>query len=372
MSRPDTPRRRSRPPRLTEDFIKVIAQTLPDNPPLDPALPKILAADAEYHLRSIIQRAKCFMKHSKRSNLTVSDIALAYKRRDRQPFLGYRGAPETPGMSDFVQVGTGVFVQRDEVVNLEDVLTKDLPREKGKRVRMQARWLTTARGKGSADTEGVLEMVEDGVEGRENMALVCAKVKGTKDVVVVLGPLVSYMRRKVHEHARASGTSEVLANVVLLMYAVFQNRNFGTEMYHDALVQALLTCLLGRRLGRGDHWVVRDLAAVVLQEMFAEFEEPVIRGRVGKTLVAVLTDSEAWLESVYGAIRGLSAMGRAVFDLQMRPHLPALLSALEKAAEGCEGLDADLRAEVEEKVGYVCRAIGEVTNGDEREEEDQG
>eukprot|EP00177_Eucheuma_denticulatum_P000403 GFKZ01000698.1.p2 GENE.GFKZ01000698.1~~GFKZ01000698.1.p2 ORF type:complete len:313 (-),score=43.93 GFKZ01000698.1:1326-2264(-) len=312
------------------------------------------------------------MKHSKRSNLTVSDIALAYKRRDRQPFLGYRGVPETPGMSDFVQVGTGVFVQRDEIVDLEDVLTKDLPRDQGRRVRMQARWLTTARGKASADTEGVLKMVEDGVEGRQNMAVVCAKLEAMKGTVAVLGPLVSYIRRKVHENARASGTSDVLANVVLLMHAVFRNRNFGVEMYHDALVQALLTCLLGRRLGRGDHWVVRDLAAVVMQEMFAEFEEPVVRGRVGKTLVAVLTDSEAGLESLYGAIRGLSAMGRAVFDLQMRPHLPALLSALERAAEGCEKLDADLRGAVEEKIGYVCRAIEEVTNGQKREEEDQG
>lgn len=354
-------------PRLTPDFIQVISQTVPGLPPLTPDLPPLLASHAEYQLRTVIHLAKKYMHHSKRATLTADDISLACKRRDRQPFLGYGASPDLYNYFISVPEADGLWVHADDVVKLQDVIIADLPPE-SRGVGIAGNWIIVEEGgKEGALLEEIDEAIEGGVE--EQVERVCAKVETMEAGYGRMTGLVSYVRRRVGENARSGGSSDVLRYIVRVICAMFGTRWFGVEVFMDDLMQALLTCMLGKILGEGDHWAVRDLAAIVLQEVLWRFGDVVVRGRVGKTIVAVMTDSQANLESVYGAIRGLSAMGRNVFEMQMTPHLPALLLALERTADACEGLEERPREVVEEKIAYVCRAIAEVTaEGEEKEE----
>lgn len=367
-NQPPCPKQHPRLPRLTSDFIQVISQTVPGLPPLAPDLPPLLASHAEYHLRTVIHLAKKYMHHSKRTTLTDHDISLACKRRDRQPYLGYGAGPDLYDCFVKVPEARGLWVHNDDIVQLEDIIKADLP-PPSRAVGIEGMWIVV--GEGDEEEDDLVEEIDHAIQGgvEEQVERVCAKVETMEAGYGRIKNLVTYVKRRVEENARSGGSSDVLRYIVRVIYAMFGTRWFGVEVFIDDLMQALLTCMLGKILGEGDHWAVRDLAAVVLQEVLWRYNDAVVRGRVGKTIVAVLTDSQTNLESVYGAIRGLSAMGRDVFDLQMTPHLPALLLAVERTADACEGLEERSREVVEEKIAYVCRAIADVTaEGDEREE----
>lgn len=370
MPQPSPSANSSLPPRITPDFIQIIAQTLPDLPPLAPELPALLASQTEYHLRTVIRLAKNYMHHSKRTTLTVGDISLACKRRDSQPFLGYRPTSHSDQHFAPVPHAQGLWVCTDDVVQLERVLTADLPPVQ-RPVGIEGKWIVINEGPEEHDLVGdVADAIKAG--GEEKLHVVCARIEAVEAGPARLAALVAYVRKCVEENARSGGNSDVLRHTARVICAMFGTRYFGVEVFVDDLMQALLTCLLGRRLGDGDHWTVRNLAAMVLQQVLCRLEDAVVRGRVGKTIVAVLTDSQTNLESVYGAIRGLSAMGKDVFEMQMRPHLPALLLALERATDACEALDERSRELVEEKIAYVCRAIADVTSRESREDNNSG
>lgn len=193
-------------------------------------------------------------------------------------------------------------------------------------------------------------------------------VAEVETVQPVLADFVRFIRNKVHENARASGCTDILVNATRLLHALFCRERFGVEAYYDHLLPALLTCLLGRKLGTGDHWGLRDLAASVLEATFQIHNEPLSRGRTAKTLVSVLTDQHAPLESVYGAIRGLAALGEDLFQSQVVPHVPALLRGLEAAASACSKLDEALKELVEEKIGRLCQLLDDVATETRTEE----
>lgn len=216
--------------------------------------------------------------------------------------------------------------------------------------------------------QAVETVIGDAEAEDERVDVILRDIASMTTIQPVLAQLVTYVRRMVHENARVSGRTEILFNVTRLIYAMLSRAKFGIQVYYDQILVPLLTCLLGRRLGRGDHWAVRDNAASVLEETLRMHPDPVCRGRTAKTLVAVLTDKDSPLESVYGSIRGLAALGPDVFRMQFIPHLPALLLGLEKAAVANDKLDGDDKAAVDEKISLVCQAIEETANLDDREE----
>lgn len=122
MTKPDALRRRPRP-RVSEDFVRVVAQSRSEILPLQADVPRMIANDAEYRLRDLIQHAKSFMVHSKRTRLSVDDVAAALRSRKGDPVIGLGlGAP-----SKKVEGVEGVYVRKDEVVKLDELITKELP-----------------------------------------------------------------------------------------------------------------------------------------------------------------------------------------------------------------------------------------------------
>lgn len=122
-------RQQLRGPILQEDVVRVIAQSLPEIGPVKPEVSRALASDTEYRLREVIRQAKSYMRHAKRSHLTVEDVANAYKRRDSQPVLGYGcGAESVEYMH--VEGTSGLFIPKDSIVKLTDVVSAELPSRK--------------------------------------------------------------------------------------------------------------------------------------------------------------------------------------------------------------------------------------------------
>lgn len=116
-----SPKRR-KPVRLPEECIHTIAQTV--GVTLTPEVAKLLAPDAEYRLRELIRNAKSYMRHSKRTRLTVQDISLAHKLHLGSTLLGHG----QEGPSGFAQVTNGVFVEADSIQALHEIFVKPLPR----------------------------------------------------------------------------------------------------------------------------------------------------------------------------------------------------------------------------------------------------
>lgn len=113
--------KRKKPVRLPEETIHTIAQTV--GVTLTPEVAKLLAPDAEYRLRELIRNAKSYMRHSKRTRLTVQDISLAHKLHLGKTLLGHG----QKGPSGFAQVTNGVFVEADSIQALHDIYVKPLP-----------------------------------------------------------------------------------------------------------------------------------------------------------------------------------------------------------------------------------------------------
>lgn len=116
-------KRRPRTARIDEEFIRVVAQSIPGLPQMKVDVPRAIASDAEYRLREIIQRAKSFMVHSKRRRLSVDDISEAFSRRSTEPVFGFgAGAPV-----NHVDGLPGLYMRREAFVKLEDLIAADLP-----------------------------------------------------------------------------------------------------------------------------------------------------------------------------------------------------------------------------------------------------
>lgn len=177
----------------------------------------------------------------------------------------------------------------------------------------------------------------------------------------LLPPLVRFTRRAVHDNARARGSTDTLANVTRLIYALVCNPHFGVEAYLDRLLPTILSCIVGRSLGSGDHWALREQAAQVLQATFQLHNDTVPRGRAAKTLLSVLTDEHATLETMFGAIHGLTAIGKCGADVDLAPHLPALFNRLETTLVATKDLDSASADVIRDRIEFVCEAVGLAT-----------
>lgn len=149
------PKRRERSRLVDEDLINIIAQTIPGLPPIKPEVAVALASDAEYRLREIIRLGKSHMRHSKRTNLTVQDIACASKNRERQPVLGHQHSETTKSAFDLVPGNPGLFVTHDEILPLENVFKTPIP-PVTQETRIQVRWLSF----GDDDSDNEKQLLE--------------------------------------------------------------------------------------------------------------------------------------------------------------------------------------------------------------------
>ncbi|RCK64499.1 Transcription initiation factor TFIID subunit 6 [Candida viswanathii] len=111
---------------------------------------KSLAMDVEYHIHEIIETAVKFMRHSKRRQLTTSDISYALKILNIEPLYGYDNSQ--PLNYKETMVGAGgqtLYYIDDNEIEFEKLINQELPKVP-RQVNFTAHWLAV---------EGVQPMV---------------------------------------------------------------------------------------------------------------------------------------------------------------------------------------------------------------------
>ncbi|KAF9200739.1 hypothetical protein BGZ49_009015 [Haplosporangium sp. Z 27] len=91
-----------------------------------------LAQDVEYRIHEIVQEAMKFMRHGKRTKLTVDDINNALRVRNVEPLYGFSSADPTRFRRTTAGTGaTGtseIFFLEDEELDFETILSAPLPK----------------------------------------------------------------------------------------------------------------------------------------------------------------------------------------------------------------------------------------------------
>lgn len=127
----------------------------------------------------------------------------------------------------------------------------------------------------------------------------------------------------------------LMVSCMRLVGALLRNPIFQLELYLHQLLPAILTCLVGRRLcasPRDNHWTLRDYTAVLVGRICRQFgkDYQTLQPRITRTLVDALDNVKRPLTTHYGAILGLSSLGKRVVDLLLRDRLGGYASKIKK------------------------------------------
>lgn len=175
--------------------------------------------------------------------------------------------------------------------------------------------------------------------------------------VLPLQQIVNLLRNCVDENARQNGNSIVLLHAMRVSIAIITRRNHGIEIFEDALLPAILTCLLAPHLGESDAFSVRLMAAEALQAFLMQVNDPFLHQRVCNTLLECLTDSSASLPCLTGAVSGLAVMGEHVFVPVFMPLLPALIDGVQVVLESVRTVGVKLGGSFECDAVRLCQAV---------------
>lgn len=175
--------------------------------------------------------------------------------------------------------------------------------------------------------------------------------------ILPLQQAVSILRDAVHQNARKSGNTSTLYNAMRVAIALSSRPSFGIDLFEDAMLPSILTCLLAPNLGTGHVVPLRELAAEALNIFLSNASDTFIRQRTCNTLVRALTDINASLSSIFGAISGFAEMGPQVFESVCMPYIPTLISALDEFVQAGNQSGRKCGDLVDADVTHVCLAI---------------
>ena len=156
-----------------------------------------------------------------------------------------------------------------------------------------------------------------------------------------LHQLVPYFTQFVAEKVTHSlHNTFVLRQMMELTAAMIANKSLFIDPYVAALIPPILTCLIGRNLGREgldnlkDQYQLRDLAASLIGQISNKYasSSAQVRSKLARTCLKNFLDPSRSLGEHYGAILGLSAIGgpEAIKSLVL-PSIKAYEYVINKA-----------------------------------------
>lgn len=364
--------------KIDSTTVRLVAEANPNVGMIHDDVANAVAVDAELAVRVIIEQARSFMHHARRDKMSASDIAAVLRMRgDRYSARGYISRdPRQP--AEFVAVTDvpGLFVSKDSVKPLTNLIHA-APLPSSPLPQLSSQWLSfdgraihqkefpldvsfvqdlpcvpskylTESGKSSTGVSNykrprsatrqldsyyqyVTSVLTRYPSRKSAMELepMLESLSSSTVIQPLLPAILSQYHRIVAENITLKGSTLRLIAACRALRAVIHNPRFGIESHVHNALPPLLTCVIGRFLGDGDHLSLRHIAADVLRDIFEMFGTPVLRTRVVKTIVSVLTADSSELAAVYGAVVGLTALGPDVVRTTLLPFLPTILSNLE-------------------------------------------
>ncbi|KAJ1956422.1 histone H4-like TAF Taf6, SAGA complex subunit [Linderina pennispora] len=343
-------------------------------PKLKDGISAAMAQDVEYRLHEIIDEAVKFMRHSKRTKLTVADVNNALRVRNIEPIYGFEaGRP-----IKFNKAATAleeIYYVEDELIDLDTYLEEPLP-SVPLEVVYTSHWLAI---------EGVQPRIQqnpiplddedapakkqarphaqktDGTSGVETVPLVkhvlskelqlyfeciteslqssdlAVKSTALESIAIDAGihQLVTYFIQYIAETVKSNiHNLDALKTAMAVARAIRKNPNLFVEPYMHQLIPSLLTCLVSKRLCESpaeDHWSLRDGAADQIAEICQQFSRSyhTLQARIARTLLRAFLDPTRPLTTHYGAITGLTKLGVNIIKVLILPNIKTYMTLLD-------------------------------------------
>ncbi|KAF7725703.1 hypothetical protein EC973_009420 [Apophysomyces ossiformis] len=328
-----------------------------------------LAQDVEYRVNELIQEAAKFMRHSKRSKLTVDDMNAALRVKNVEPLYGYAcgEAPKfrktTAAMSN-----QDLYFAEDEEVDFDTILNKPLPKIPLD-VSFTAHWLaiegiqpaipqnpTPSDAKAELLTKRKSHAVSNGISTDQVDVKPLVKHVLSKELQMYferiteavlsederlrsqafeslrldpgLHQLLPYFVQHIHKKVTQNHKNlDILEAMLSMSQSLLHNKHLFVEPYLHQLIPPILSCLVGRTICENpqtqDHWATRHRAAGLLATICNQYGKAyhTLKPRITKTLLRAFLDPAKPLTTQYGAIIGLYQLGPEVTRVLIAPNV---------------------------------------------------
>ncbi|KAI9217796.1 hypothetical protein BC828DRAFT_390260 [Blastocladiella britannica] len=334
---------------------------------LAPDVVSALTTEVDYRLREIVQEAKKFMRHARRSYLTTHDVSLALRIKNVEPLYGFLA----PRPVKWRSANENVYYIEDDELDLDRILAQPLPKLPLD-VALSAHWLsidgvqpsipqnpshihdkratssTDATATGNATAAAMVkdvlsrefqlyfEKVTESLLGPSDdvRAAALSSIRTDPGLQSLLPYFVQFAADQVTKSIRSLGTMAIL---VAFLDALLHNNDLFLEPYLHQITPILITVIATKQLGSHDptcdHWTLRDNAATLLTDVLNHFSHryPMLTPRVIKTLLIRMMDDNATVAQKYGATTTLAKMGNVIVKTVLLPQLSSLSPFLASA-----------------------------------------
>jgi transcription initiation factor TFIID subunit 6 len=360
------------------DTVKDVAEVLgiailPDE------VSKTLAMDIEYRIHEIVEQALKFMRHSKRTTLTTSDIAYALRVLNVEPLYGYESNRPVNFKEALVGPGqTLYYIDEDEEVDFERIINQPLPKVP-REVSFSAHWLAIEgvqpaipqnphlsdvkamppQLRGSQTNNSVSALSSDvdvkplvrHVISKELQLyfdrVVAALVSPPSDDLknAALGSLrndpglhqlvpyfVQFVQEKVSQNLKTD--LDLLTTMLDVVHALLSNPNIFIEPYIHHLMPSVLTPLLAKQTGpksaTSESYALRDYAASLLKLICESYGETYhsLKPRVTRTLLKGFMDTTRPAGALYGSVVGITAIGPEIVRVVILGNVRAWIQGI--------------------------------------------
>ncbi|KAE9364657.1 DUF1546-domain-containing protein [Stipitochalara longipes BDJ] len=379
---------------------------------------RALSQEVEYRVGQVIVEAMRFMFAGKRTVLGTQDISQALRVLDVEPLYGYESTRPLRFGEASLGPGQPLFYIEDEEVDFEKLINAPLPKVP-RDMSFTAHWLavegvqpsipqnpTTAEAranelvpKGPGANPALAALAgNDNVSIKPTVKQIVSKElilffdkirsailddNGDQDVIILrksafesvrsdpgLQQLVPYFIQFVAEKVtHCLDNLFVLQQMMELDQALIENPTLFVDPYVANLVPPIITCLLGRKLGRDgadnleDQYNLRDFAASLIGQIVKKYHKSnqELQARITRTCLKYFLSPERTLGEHYGAIQGIRTSGGAPAILQLvLPNLKAYEVIIAKA-QNERGEDDKM---VRMLIAGILRAISSLTDAD--------
>jgi len=199
-----------------------------------------------------------------------------------------------------------------------------------------------------------------------------------------LQELLPFISRFIYQQIK--GNTKSLPLTIILskcLRCLIENRFLCLDFHLQQLLPAIFTCIVANKLSSSpfeDHWALRELSAATIARICVKYcqQFPDLQSRVCKTYLEAL-GSDKSLNTVFGAIVGMSALGVVVVNSLLVPRLSELTARLENPSENPSVLDTlrfspILSSQIAEECGFnvtsqVTTASTKATGGNVKEKD---
>ncbi|KAG2209338.1 hypothetical protein INT46_000551 [Mucor plumbeus] len=327
-----------------------------------------LAQDVEYRVHELIQEAAKFMRHSKRTKLSVDDINAALRVKNVDPLYGYT-CGEAPKFRKTTVNANDIYFDDDEEVDFDSVLNKPLPKIPLD-VTFTAHWLAiegvqpaipqnptpsdakaellSKRAKNHASSNGIttdqvnvkplvkhvlskelqmyFERITEAVlsEDERLQSQAFESLRSDPGLHQLLPYFVQHIHKKVTQNHK---NLDVLEAMLSMAFSLLNNKHLFVEPYLHQLIPPILSCLVGRTICENpqtqDHWSTRQRAATLIANICHQYGKAyhTLQPRITKTLLRAFLDPARPLTTQYGSIIGLDKIGTEVTRVLIAPNI---------------------------------------------------